>query len=45
MNRTLIVATLAAVLVGGVLGYFVVSSAGITSTSETARMKNIQDNK
>ena len=39
MNRTLIVATLAAVLVGGVLGYFVVSSAGITSTSVQNRTK------
>jgi F0F1-type ATP synthase assembly protein I len=40
MNKAaIVVAILAAIVVGAVLGYFVVNSVGITNTSETARTK------
>jgi hypothetical protein len=42
MQKTVIVATLAAVVVGAILAYIVVSSTGITNISESARTKAIQ---
>ena len=37
MQKAVIIATLAAVVVGAVLGYVVVNSQGITNLSESAR--------
>ena len=45
MQKTVIIATLAAVVVGAILAYVVVSSTGITNISESARTKAIQSAK